>query len=136
MILIDSNILIDVLKKKQNVIAALENYRDEGVGISVLSIYEIKIGIFVLRDEDPKFNAERRLDELEKLMEMCDVFSVDPEIASRGSEIIADLIVKGQIIDPIDVLIGSTCICRNGSAVLTQNKDHFDRIPDLTVLEP
>jgi tRNA(fMet)-specific endonuclease VapC len=135
-ILIDSNILIDALKKKQKVVASLENYREEGFGISVLSIYEVKIGIFILREEDPNFNVERRLTELENLVQTCEVYSADNEIATRGSEIMADLIIKGQVIDPIDVLIGSTFFCRDCSALLTQNKEHFDRIPGLNVIVP
>jgi predicted nucleic acid-binding protein len=111
-ILIDSNILIDALKKKPNVVASLENYREEGFGISVLSIYEVKIGIFILREEDPNFDVSRCLKEFETLVEKCEVFSVNAEIATRGSEIMADLIVKGQVIDPIDVLFGTTCLCR------------------------
>ncbi len=136
MILADTSFVIDALKKRAPAVAALTKYQAERIGISVLTVYEVKIGIALILKQDPKFDAARRLHELDQFVEACDLFPVDQEVASKGASIMADLILRGQVIDPIDVLIGSTCLCFGGTAILTQNKDHFDRIDGLTVIVP
>ncbi len=135
-ILADTSVVIDALKKHEPAAGAISKYQAERIGISVLTVYEVKMGIALLQKQDPKFNAARRLHELDQFVKACDLFPVDSEVTSRGASIMADLILNGQVIDPIDVLIGSTCLCFGGSAILTQNKDHFDRIEGLTVVVP
>lgn len=135
-ILADTSVVIDALRKREPSVAALAKYQTEGIGISVLTVYEVKIGIALLQKQDPQFDSARRLHQLDQFVEACELFPVDQDVASRGASIMADLILLGQVIDPIDVLIGSTCLCFGGTAILTQNKDHFDRIAGLVVMVP
>ena len=47
----------------------------------------------------------------------------------------ADLESKGIALDPRDVLIGAIASA-NGFPVVTLNSKHFERIPDLEVIDP
>jgi predicted nucleic acid-binding protein len=47
----------------------------------------------------------------------------------------AELESKGNMIDPRDLFSGCIAL-ENGYAVLTRNRKHFERIPDLLVIEP
>jgi predicted nucleic acid-binding protein len=60
---------------------------------------------------------------------------LDDRAAERSAETVAELESKGNMIDPRDLFSGCIAL-ENGYAVLTRNRKHFERIPDLLVIEP
>jgi predicted nucleic acid-binding protein len=51
-----------------------------------------------------------------------------------GSEILTGS-AEGRAIDPRDLFVGCVAV-QNGCAVVTNNREHFGRIPGLQVLSP
>ena len=61
------------------------------------------------------------------------VFGIDNEIAEKFGEIRSALKKSGNVIEDMDLLIAATCIA-NGLTLITHNKKHFSRIPELKIL--
>ena len=63
------------------------------------------------------------------------LLTMDEGSAEKSGEVLASLEREGKAIDPRDLFIGCTAV-KNGYAVLTNNREHFERIPQLLVLTP
>ena len=60
------------------------------------------------------------------------VFGVDNEVAKKFGEIRSALKKSGNVIEDMDILIAATCVSNN-QILVTHNKRHFSRIPDLKI---
>jgi tRNA(fMet)-specific endonuclease VapC len=83
------------------------------------------------KSKDPSKN----LASAKGFLSTIDVLELDDHSALRAGETMAKLESKGNMIDPRDLFSGCIAL-ENGYAVLTGNRRHFERIPDLLVLEP
>ncbi len=135
MILIDSNIIIDAMKGREGAITALKAHKEEGIAVSILSIYEVKMGIYCIAKKDPNFDLTRRMKKLDQLLHSFTKIPVDHRVVDRAAEIMGQLLVKGLRTDPIDILIGSSCLIFGIKTVFTENVKHFERIPNLQVIK-
>ncbi len=97
-----------------------------GVGISAISVAELYDGIPGAHDPD---QSER---ELTELVGQFDLLEVDVEIARLFGFERYRLRRRGEPIGDMDLLIAATAV-RHDLTLLTNNRRHFDRIPDLAV---
>ena len=77
---------------------------------------------------------ERKKEETIELIEKLLNFEIVPlntEIAEIMGQINAFLITNGSIIEYQDVAIAATFLYKSGDYLLTGNKKHFTRIPEL-----
>ncbi|MFN0013763.1 MAG: type II toxin-antitoxin system VapC family toxin [Saprospiraceae bacterium] len=93
------------------------------LNLSVISYYEIMNGL-LFRD------AKRQMSNFEEFALACQILPVTTEIARRAAGIYAELRQQNQMIGHTDVLIGATAL-QNGLVVVTNNQNHFRRIPDI-----
>lgn len=77
----------------------------------------------------------RNLSAVKGFLSTLEILPLDEESAEKSGEVLAELEREGKAIDPRDLFVGCTAL-RNGFAVLTDNRAHFERIPDLLVLSP
>ena len=78
-------------------------------------------------------NANKQ--ELHRLLifiDQVDVLPLDKQSAKRAARIDADLLQRGETIEPEDVQIAAIAL-ENEESLLTGNKRHFERIPGLVV---
>lgn len=92
---------------------------------SIITRYE------VLRGLKAK-GAERQAQQFEDQCRESDVLPLSDPIVVRAAEIYAALKRAGRLITDGDILIGATAVV-HGLILVTENGDHFRRIPGLAV---
>ncbi len=127
--LLDTSIIIWVLRERQEIIAIVERLHKEGeVYSSYICLAELFEGV---RRVSNQTAAEQQLLELFATFEA--LYGLDIPIAKQFGQIRAGLKASGKTIEDLDILIASTCLAYDLTLV-TGNPKHFSRIPNLKVL--
>ncbi len=127
---VDTEILIDFLKKKDPGSQAYEQWMNRGrVAITSITAFEL---LFGARYSDRK---EKRYGEARSLVEQQQrVLPFDKSAADKASEIGAELRRVGKEIELRDLFNASICVNHN-LPILTRNKAHYERVTGLELLE-
>lgn len=124
--IIDSDILIYFLKSKPNVVEQFSKH-----SLSVLATTRINAAELLFGANNSN-NPQRSLMVHRSLLEELDVY----EFGEAASEIYASekawLQQQGNLIDDMDLMIGSICLAESKTLV-TNNTKHFKRIRGLTL---
>jgi tRNA(fMet)-specific endonuclease VapC len=125
---VDSDWLIDGLQGIPSAITALESLKESGLGISIVSFGEIYEGAFGF--PDPTIH----LQELRTFVSGLAVLPLDDAIMETFGRTRASLRRRGLLIPYLDLLIAATALAYD-LTLLTRNRRHFQRIPDLKLYE-
>ncbi|MCR4404602.1 MAG: type II toxin-antitoxin system VapC family toxin [Candidatus Acetothermia bacterium] len=125
--LLDTNILIEILRNSPTVLAHMRAAITAGrdVQINALSYYETRRGLL----------NTLRADKLRKFDAFCRVFGIvhlDQAALDRASEIYADLEKKGELIEDADILIAGMALV-NHAVLVTDDISHFKRVVGLAL---
>ena len=129
-ICVDTDILIDFMKKRDPGSRAYERWRNKSaVGTSSITAFELLIGA-----RQPNLST-RRYDEAKSLIERQQfILPFDLESAEMASEVGAELRQKGEGIEIRDLFIASICLAKK-IPLLTRNRSHYERVSKLKLLE-
>ena len=125
MILIDTDVCIDLLKGNKKILRRREEY-DGPIGVCFMTIAELFYGAQKSRD------PARNVDTVERLLMTLEIVHSDLSILKRFGSIKAQLQTDGLPIADADILIASAALER-AEKLITGNAKHFDRIPGLTL---
>ena len=92
--------------------------------LSSVTISEIFTGAYLKRDPKAVLKVRRLLSQFEWI-------AMDDKIAEKTGELMADLISKGEGIEYQDIVIAATFLVSCGDYLITENIDHFSRIPSI-----
>ena len=92
---------------------------------SILTRFEILRGLYAK-------DARGKISRFEILCANNVILPLTDSVALKGAEIYAILRNQGKLIDDMDILIAATALV-NDLTLITENADHFDRIPDLEI---
>ncbi len=121
--LLDTNIIIDHLRERK---ILSEDFLILGAGISIITFGELIYGAY--KSDDPQKSLQK-LDNSLRILNL-EIVNLNLEVMSEFSRIKAELERKGERIEDFDLLIAATAKV-NGFILITRNKKHFERIPDL-----
>ncbi len=126
LVFVDTSIFVDVDRGRKEAIELCKQLTLKNRAlISTISVSEILTGSYLRKDYKAALaKAERVLGEFRWV-------PLDGGIARLVAEINAYLISKGLPIQYEDVAIAASCIAEGCDILLTENKDHFTRIPRL-----
>ncbi|HZS33449.1 MAG TPA: PIN domain-containing protein [Methylomirabilota bacterium] len=129
MYLLDTNVLSHAIRRRPPpaLVARLREHAATPLFTSCVCVMELRHGA-MRRDEGGALWSRIERDVLTRV----GILGIDPEIAIMAGDVMARLSATGRRIDVEDVLIGATALAR-GLTVVTNNLDHFRRIPRLTV---
>ena len=125
--LLDSDQIIWYLKGKSEVVKRLQNLGRENLAVSTISIAEVAEGIFGESEESARLLA------LEMFLAEINVLDVTRSIAYEFARLRSKLRRKGKLLDNFDLLIAAACLALD-LILVTENKRHFQRIPNLRLL--
>ncbi len=108
---------------RDRVAAYLDDY--DCLNMSILTYYEIQSGL-AYRD-----NANL-LSDFQQFADLNRVFPLTREAANTSARWYAQLRKRGRLIDDVDLLIAGIAET-NDLLIVTHNRSHFDRIPELEV---
>lgn len=95
--------------------------------ISEVTLAELKVGAY--KTNDPRQWREVR--ETSEAFDIVPVTATDFDLYARNRALIENM---GTKIDSFDLLIGSSAV-NNGLTIVTHNKKHFARIPNLHIVD-
>ena len=125
-VLVDTSIIVDVDRGKQDVIDLCRQLTATySASISTVSVSEILTGSFLRKDYKV---AVRKA---EKVLRQFRWVSLNGDAAKLIAELNAYLISKGQPIEYQDVAIAASFLVECCDILLTENKEHFERLPNL-----
>lgn len=125
--LLDTDILSAVMRKNEVVLQRARAYIDahRQFTISIITRYELLRGL----------NAKKASSQIKAFDRLCvssNVLGLTDEVVERAAEIYGDLHRRGQLISDADILIAASALVHDYTLV-TNNEDHFRRIPGLMV---
>jgi tRNA(fMet)-specific endonuclease VapC len=127
--IIDTDILIDLLRNKQEAVTLIARLEEKNFLLSttVVNAFELHYGAH--KSKQP----EKNLQSTKKLLSRLVVLPLTPKSAQKAGHIYAELEKKGQSIGLRDTLIGAIALTREYS-VATRNVEHFRKITDLKII--
>ncbi len=96
---------------------------------TIVNAFELYHGAYKSRE------VGRNLSAVKGFLSTLEVLTLDDASAERSGGVLAKLEREGMTIDPRDLFVGCVAV-ENGYAVVTGNREHFKRIPELLVLDP
>ncbi|MBI2630388.1 type II toxin-antitoxin system VapC family toxin [Candidatus Pacearchaeota archaeon] len=126
---LDSDILIDFLRKDKIAIGKIKELNETGQKLTTTSINVFELFKGALRSKQ-----DSAIESLNGLFSVLDILDFDFLASQKASEIFENLRIKGEPIDPLDLMIASIAVINNEKLV-TRNKKHFNRISELEIDE-
>ena len=121
MIVADTDVLIDFLQGREPAAARVARELERGrLVTTVVTRFELLAGA----------RSERQRASLQRLLEAVRCLALDPSGADRAAGVRRHLESKGEPIGMADSLIAGI-VLEHGATLLTRNRRHFDRVPDL-----
>jgi len=129
MICLDSSLIVDFLRNKNEAIDIITSLRNEDVVTTIINVYELESGIWAMKNA----NYVMCLNNLDKFLLGIGILQLNANSISRSAEIFGELSKGGKIIEDLDILIAGICLANNCNAIITKNIKHFSRIKGLKV---
>ena len=125
--LLDTNICVFVIRRKSAaVVARLEQYAAEEIGISAVTLAKLRYGAD--KSERPAQNHAA----LDAFLVPLMTVDFDADAANFYGTVRAELERRGTPIGPLDTMIAAHAICL-GIPLVTNNTAEFSRVPGLQV---
>ena len=125
-VFVDTSIIVDIDRGKQDVIALCKQLTStNNAYISTVSVSEILTGSYLRKD------YAAAIKKAEKVLSQFRWVPLNGEAAKIIAELNAYLISKGHPIEYQDIAIAASFLLEDCDVLLTENKDHFERLPNL-----
>jgi tRNA(fMet)-specific endonuclease VapC len=125
--MLDTNICIGLIRQRpKKLIERLTDYEPGEVGISTITIAELAHGA------QKSSQVEQNMSALEQFLLPIEIVDFDQEASLTYGFVRASLERGGNMIGSMDMLIGAHALSL-GVALVTNNVDEFQRIPNLKV---
>ena len=127
-VILDTDIIIDFIKGRENAVRFIEqNEGDITFGTTTINTFELYLGV-----QDSPYK-EKQLPKLQEFIDKLIVLPITLAASRRAAQIQGMLQKNGNALDFKDLLIGALAI-EEGFAIKTNNKKHFERIPELELV--
>lgn len=124
--LLDTNIVIYVLKRRPAEVLAVFNTNASRMAISSITLSELMYGA------EKSQNINRNLEAIEEFVSHLDVLPYDAKASQHYGQIKATLERKGEIIGENDIHIAAHAISQ-GLILVSNNLKEFNRVPNLAL---
>jgi len=122
MTVLDTNILIEILKNNQSTIKQVESLSPP-LFVSVISAMELLYGAL----------NKNELKKLQQFLSLFTIIQLDEKISQKAFVLIAQY-SKSHTLDIPDALIAASCL-ENNKSLFTYNRKDFRFIPKLTLFD-
>ena len=124
--LLDTNIVIYVLKRRPKAVLEIFNRNAIRMAISSITLSELIYGA----EKSP--NMDKNLEAIEEFVSHLDVLPYDAKASQHYGQIKAALEKRGEIIGENDIHIAAHAISQ-GLILVTNNLQEFKRVPNLAL---
>ncbi len=125
MILLDTDVCIEILRGKTSVIEKRNEF-DKRVVICFMTVGELYYGAYRSN------NSVKNIQLIDEFLLSIDIINPDKDILQKFGEIKTKLYNKNIMLPDADILIASTALTKC-SMLITGNVKHFDRFENLKI---
>ena len=124
--LLDTNIVIYVLKRRPKEVLEIFNTNASRMAVSSITLSELIYGA----EKSP--NVDKNLEAIEEFVSHLDVLPYDAKASQHYGQVKVALEKKGEIIGENDIHIAAHAISQ-GLILVTNNLREFKRVPNLAI---
>ncbi|MFW6137913.1 MAG: type II toxin-antitoxin system VapC family toxin [Spirochaetota bacterium] len=125
MILLDTDICIEVLRKNENIINKRAQY-DDATAVSFMSVAELYYGA------ERSSNTVKNRFLIEEFLLTIEIIHTDIEILKKFGELKEQLYKENFLLPDADIFIAATTYVK-ADKLITGNTKHFQRFPNLVI---
>jgi len=122
--LVDTDWIINGLHGQSDAVSTLEEHRDNGLGVSIITLGEVYEGGY--NNPEPKVHIAS----FQKFLALFTVLPLTEDTMRHFARLRALLRKQGNLIPDLDLLIAATAV-EHELVLLTRNRRHFERVPEL-----
>ncbi|MCY3410167.1 MAG: type II toxin-antitoxin system VapC family toxin [Candidatus Heimdallarchaeota archaeon] len=136
MIILDTSVLVGILRKNAEVINKIKTLGDTPLFTTQICVMELFFGIesnkVYLNNQAKKIERLRVLNEL---LTRFTIFDLDKKSAIKTAELLGNLKLKGTLIDFRDAMIIGIGLANGINTFYTLNNKHFNKLVGITLIE-
>ena len=125
MIVLDTNVIIDLGRGRSGVKKKLENFKEAEFAISAITIQEIYVGLGYILEKHGKELYEKNKEKSQNLLEDYTILKITRPILELSGLNKGKLRAKGVTLEIQDLIIGSTAEILGAEKIITRNPKHF-----------
>ena len=125
---LDTSLLIDLTRNRENAVRAVTAAEGVGAVTTEINAFELYAGA-----HEGGRPVPRDMEAVDRILRRIDVLPLTRRATLRGSEIASQLRFRGQDIGALDVLTAAIALAHGVDTIVTDDVDHFRRIPGLRV---
>ena len=122
--LVDTDWIINGLHGQSDALSTLEEHRDDGLGVSIITLGEVYEGAY--NNPDPSVHIAS----FQEFLALFTVLPLTEDTMQHFARLRALLRKQGNLIPDLDLLIAATAL-EHELVLLTRNRRHYERVPDL-----
>jgi tRNA(fMet)-specific endonuclease VapC len=126
--LLDSDWIINLLAGKKDAQEKIQRIDPDEIGISLITVAEIYESAYHFA------NPDAHIEKFRTFLKNFHLIDLNLPTMETFAEVRAHLRRRGQIIPDFDILLAATAL-HYDLVILTNNRKHFERIPDLKIYE-
>ena len=126
---VDTTLLIDLLRGKQEAIEVIRKVESRPLFTSEINVFELIEGVYA-----SNLKVENHLEKVFALLTRITVLPFDRKAALAAGKISGILTKEGKKIGEVDCLIAGVALANGLHEIITENKEHFMRIPGLKII--
>jgi tRNA(fMet)-specific endonuclease VapC len=125
--ILDTDWIINLLAGKKDAEERIQQFDPEEIVVSLVTVAEIYESAYNFA------NPEAHIKTFRSFLSNFQLLNLNLLIIEKFAEVRVHLRRRGQMISDFDILLGATAL-HYDLIVLTYNKKHFERIPDIKIL--
>jgi predicted nucleic acid-binding protein len=122
--LLDTDTCVYFLRQHPLILKRVRQHYSEGLAISIIGLAELQFGAY------NSTRIENNLERIRFFLEWVQLLDITTKTTELYAKIKASLQKSGNIIEDLDIFIGSSAI-ENNLTLVTANERHFSRIEGL-----
>ncbi len=127
MIVLDTYILVNILRKKHRGEQWKDFLKDKSIAFTTITAFELFLGAEISKKSDQNMKA------IKSLVQQFPVLPLSIKSAYIAATIYSDLQKKGQMIELNDIYIAAITL-EHGAELATDNVNHYQRVSLLKII--
>jgi predicted nucleic acid-binding protein len=128
MIILDTTVLIDILRGKDSINEKIKTDSSKEYSISAISIQELYVGVGYLRLKKGPEIAKKLENDIEKFLQDFKILNLSWEILRTAGIWEGEMRAQGKNIDYQDYIVAATAESISAEKILTRNANHFKNL--------
>lgn len=128
-LVLDTDVIIEHLRGKSGSSLVTRLQDESALATTLINSFELYYGAYKSK------NVRTNLASVKGFLSTITALEFDEPSAEKSGQVLAQLESKGLAIDPRDLFVGCMSLA-HGYPLLTNNRRHLKRIPELLVITP